>query len=120
MQRREAFGTLGVGHAVRLQPLPVATRTGDKMNVVREGVDPMRDKGTRSATVNRRSRVRLVFAGILACLGSVHHLTLDSHHSLCAAPLPEPKSNDFRSPIARLGPEPRDGLSFGLSWTGSD
>ena len=74
VQRREPFGALDVGHAVRLQPLSVATRTGDKMNAVREGVDPVRDKGTRSAAVNRRSRVRLVFAGSLACLRSGHHL----------------------------------------------
>ncbi len=73
MQRRETFGALGVGHAVRPQPLSVATRTGDEMNTVCEGVDPVRDEGTRPAAVNPRSSVRLESAGILACLRSGRH-----------------------------------------------
>jgi len=84
MQRRETFGTLGVGHAVWPQPLSVTTRTGDEMNAVCEGLNSVRDEGTRPTAVNQRSGVRLGSARILACLRSGRQFLLP--RTACFAP----------------------------------
>ena len=92
MQRGETFGALGVRHAVWPQPLSVATRTGDKMNAVCEGVDPVRDERTWPAAVNSRSTARLVPARILACLRSGRHL-LPPRTACCVPHLCSPRSS---------------------------
>ena len=74
MGRSEAFSAPCVWRPMRLQTLSVPTRTGNNMNAVREGLNPVGDKGARPTAVNDRHRSLLGFAGILAFLCSSCHL----------------------------------------------
>lgn len=74
IERSEAFSALCVWRPMRLQTLSVSTRTGNNMNAVREGLDPVGDKGARPTAVNDSHGTLLGFAGILAFLCLSCHL----------------------------------------------